>query len=658
MGDKNYRDTKHKRGSDNKNRSGAFANGGRGSGNRSSKPADDYGRGSGSRSSKPADDYGRGSGAGSRKANVIEVNPNAHRSSYGYEGSGRSGRYADDNRRHGRYDTRQPQTGSRQERDYRQPQTGSRQERGYRTPQTAGGQQRDYNRQQGDTRNPQNDTRPKTANGQSGNTRRREKVKIKFHGGIAVACYVLLYIVLFVAHDGYEYLTTDKIATVNIKNDVIDTQAGITNGVIIRDEQVLYSNGEGEVSFVINDKERVKKGTQILQIRNAQQVGEIEANLTNISETILDTQNMRGDLSMFYTDVVKINSQIKTTVENGIFKFTDTGTADIYEMKDSIAKSMNLRSQMMSSESKGSLKEYFDEKTYYEGELSKYVKTLESGRSGVVSYTVDNMESVYNVNTMRSLTYEQVNMKPSEAESFANTQIEEGKPVAKLVTSNDWYIAAYVDNEYAGFLSAGDIKNLYIQQNDTVKTLQMTVDYVNTGNDTTFMIFKSSKDIIEYMDTRNISFKLSDSAKRGLKIPNSAIVSRSYIKIPDIFVKDGYVFLKTEKGTEKTQVSVNTSKAGEGFVYMLFDYAKFSYGDILVDEESAKEHKLSEGDMASIKGIYRANSKAARFYAINDENILSAGGYSILDPELNSGLNQNDIIVVDGENIHENQVVN
>jgi hypothetical protein len=635
MGDKKYRDTGNKRGSDKKSGARTFA---------------DYGKGSssglGARSSRQGADYGRGSG--SRRANVIEVNPNARNRPYGHESYGRGGRYSNDGNRYSR-DSRQAPNESRYSRDSRQAPSANRYTRDSRQAPSA-------NRYSQDNRRLQNGN-PAAAR-QPVSARRAERVKTKFHGGIAVVSVVFMVLILYIVNSVYVYLTTDKIATVKIKNDVIDTQTGTANGVIIRDEQVLYSNGEGEVSFVINDKERVKKGTPILQIRNAEQVGSIEENLATISETIMSTQAKRGDFSAFYSDVVKINSRIKNTVESGIFKFADTGTADIYEMKDSIAKSLNLRSQMMSSESKGSLKEYFDEKTYYEGELNKYVKTLESGRSGIVSYTVDNMESVYSVNTMRNLTFEQVNMKPSGAESFANTQIKEGKPVAKLVISNDWYIAAYVENDYLPPLSAGDAKNLYIQQNDSVKTLEMTVDYINAGTDTTFIIFKSSKDILEYADIRNISFKLSDSAKRGLKIPNSAIVSRSYIKVPDSFVKDGYVLLKTEKGNEKVPVSINTSKAGEGFVYVLFDFAKFSYGDILADEESGGEHKLSEDDLTSIEGIYRANSKAARFYAINTENILSSGGYSILDPLTNSGLNQNDIIVVDGENIHENQIIN
>lgn len=498
----------------------------------------------------------------------------------------------------------------------------------------------------------------------SGNRRRppvkRAVKKTKFHAGTLIATLVTLFMFIYIGGVVYNYINRQTIATVEIKNDVIDTQKGTVYGVIIRHEEVLHSNGEGEVSFILNDKERVKKGTAVLQIRNTANVDYIEKNLMGINETLNDQQNRRSDLSLFYSDAIKINSQIKETVEKSIYKLVGAGTSDIYSIKEAIQKNITLRNQMLLSEDKGSVKDYIEEKTYFENELSKYVKTVESMHSGVLSYYYDKLESVFTIDAMEGLTKEQVSMKPAEIINSSRKLVGVDEPVCRIVTENEWYIAAYVDNEYADGLEKGDVKKLYILKNEVYETVETTVHYTKKGESQTYMIFKSTKNIIDFMDLRNVSFKLIDSAHKGLKVPNTAMVYRTFLRIPNGFVKNGAILRQSETGNEKIDVTVKSgAKSEEGYTYILFDFSKFSMGDVFVAEsEEANTYNLQETDIISLRGVYKANSQTAKFYVIDDEDIVSAGGYSILDPQKNSGLNPHDRIVVDGTNIVENQIIN
>jgi len=490
---------------------------------------------------------------------------------------------------------------------------------------------------------------------------RRKKPKARFHGGNFVSVCLVLYALFLMGNAVYTHLNKQTIATVEIKNDVIDTQKGSINGVIIRREEVLYSNGAGAVDFFVNDKERVKKGAALLQIKDAGHAKDIEKNIADINETLNDYQTRRSDLSSSYSDAQRINAQIKEALEKGLHKFIGTDMSEVYDLKNTIAQNVDMRNQALLSENKDTLKGYMDDKSFYESELVKYVKTVSSPYSGVVSYHLDNMEDFFSFNAIEALTEEQVLMKPSNITYSANKTVEANSPVCKVITGNDWYIAGYADNEYTAGLEVGDAKRLYIHKDDETITIEMTVFYMRAGASKTYIVFKSTKNIIDYMDIRNITFKLTDTAYKGLKIPNSAIVGRTFVKAPEYIVKDGGVLKKTDTGSVRIEVYTNRSKAPPGYVYILFDFSKFAPGDFLLPQaegEDTAAYKIIEDDFLSLNGVYKANNQTASFVCIDDEDVVSAGGYTLLDPDKNPSLNPYDKIVADGSKIYDGQILN
>jgi hypothetical protein len=464
----------------------------------------------------------------------------------------------------------------------------------------------------------------------------------------------------------YFYFNKDPIATMELKVDSIDAQKGVQEGVIIRDEALQSAESAGNLTFVINNRERVMRGSAVAQIIDSAAAAQVQKELEKTNENLSDTQAKRSEFSPFYADSQNLNNEIKALIENDMYKYMGADVSSLSDLRSAVGNKLAQKNEMLSRENSESLKDIIESKFRYESELGKYIKNIYAGSSGLISYNTDGLENVFKIAGMTALTPQQILMKPDKIINRAGAAVSPGDPLFKVVASNRWYIAAYIDETLLiadetppRQLEQGDVKKIYFTD-DASASEESVVYYIGGDNlkpKSRLVIFELTRDILDYIDARNIKFRLNSAVRKGFKLPNTAIVARVAVKVPSDFVEDGFVYKAGQK-TEK--ISLSTLPAPEaGYTYAIFDLSSLRAGDKIIIPESDKTDafEINERDFIQLNGVYRANSGIARFCSVNMEDAVSSGGYTILSEELNPRLAPHDIIVVDSVNISENQIL-
>jgi len=432
----------------------------------------------------------------------------------------------------------------------------------------------------------------------------------------------------------------------------------IFNGIIIRNESVYTAPTAGVVTFSRNDLDRVSRGAEICRIEDGQASEEAAARIEDIERAILRIQERRSDISAFRRDLDNIYLQVKNIVDNRALPSLQTDFSVIYEVKDAITSNMNLRNQIIMNEERGSLSTLVNERQHYENELNMNSEIIYAEESGVLSYVVDGMEGSLTFERLSSLTPEETRMSVDYSQMVRIREVEEDEPVFKVITSNEWYIAAYIPMEYVFDWMEDEPRTIYIQEGGDYSPVDMRIETIIEGDDEYYVLFRSTKNMVDYIHMRDVRFKITDSRHSGYKIPTAAIVDLTLLKVPKEYMIDddgNFLMKRFENGDDR--ISVRSLYSDSDFYYVFQEIGKLELNDeIRRPEEPHTVIKLS--DVQNVKGVYVVNRGFAEFKRITlDPRIPALGEYVVLDPARNPELRLHDRISTDSRTISPQQII-
>ncbi len=483
---------------------------------------------------------------------------------------------------------------------------------------------------------------------------RREK-RQKFTQGKYLIYVVFAFIIIYFAGYGISFSLREDIAFDTIQIGSVDEPKSV-KGIIIRDETVYKSSASGAIVYNVSDNEKVRNGSVVCSIRDEEAVKNLELNLNDINKSIMTMQENRDDLSLFYEDVKKVNSQIKGVVDEEIYNFSTFNIGIINDFKSSVQKKIDTRNQMLLSENRGSLTELAEKKKNQEELIAKNVLTMSAKNGGIVSYYTDGLEETINVSNIDKLTKEQTTM---DTESFdIKTYVSSGDKVFKIVNSNDWYIAAYIPNSYIEGWKPNDWVTVYSENDKTDGKISANIYKLESGESESYVVLKITKDMLDYIDKRSINFEISKSDV-GFKIPLSAVVQKTILKVPKEYVdeNENSVIRVLDGGTKENIIIENSGSDSEGkFVYTLQNDGGLKLGDKLQNPESLEDiYEVKE--VINIQGVYIINSGIAEFKTLNTEGSSENSTHMIVMPENNSKIRLYDRVLTDTSNVEEEEKV-
>ena len=425
----------------------------------------------------------------------------------------------------------------------------------------------------------------------------------------------------------------------------------IFSGTIIRNEKVYTAKHSGFISLNLHNLDIAKKNSIVCSISNKDSIEKLENDLSKINNDILAMQKNRVDISLFQNDIKNANNQIKEIIEKNIYACPQNDFNKINNLIDSVKKNLSLRNQILLTENHGNIKEMDEKKSDIENQIKKNINSIVANQTGIVSYILDGMEQMYTLNKLYSLKPEQLNIKTQTKEILQNNSVNANDSVFKIIESNEWYIVCYIKNQYIKSIEENDSLTIFVEKENDFVPLNIYIEKILPKNkNESYLVMKCTKFVHDYLQTRNVQFKLEDTNRHGFKIPVSAIDKKNLFKIPENFVtKKENTYEVTKKNNEHVPIKIYDSDEN----YYFAESSALKSKDIIISSD--KEYEISQ--TKKIRGIYIANTGIAEFKKINFTEQIPTAGFIIIDPKLNPSIKIYDRIITDIEKINDEQKI-
>ncbi len=345
----------------------------------------------------------------------------------------------------------------------------------------------------------------------------------------------------------------------------INKKAEYTLGYIAQGD--IMKKGNGEISFVrrgetlyapvsgtfvpnVNEGDKVPAGYVIGYITDSSYVGEVEK-LRNLDKVILSMHEMSGLTDTISTsdiaalegadaDIAEYRQQLTDMAASG--RLTDCGDVLVQ-----LTAALNYRNGLIigTESGKTTVAELQEEREALAKSLDTHMKPVVAEQSGIVSFHIDNNEAAENTAfeaisaaqdksqaNGENVTAEQLqaNMQTKTQESHAgalkngatytaNTQIQSGNAVARVITSPDYYIVMTSENDYSAYLG----KTISFTSKDGKYKSEGRILTMNAGNDGKFSAVIKTNNALRasLKETKDVSFDISKTS--GYCVPLSAL---------------------------------------------------------------------------------------------------------------------------------------
>ena len=486
--------------------------------------------------------------------------------------------------------------------------------------------------------------------------RKRMRKKSPHRGVILLLFFVLtIYLVGYL----FIFLTRPSISVETVTYGVIDTPIQL-DGLVIREEYVAKSKREGQVDFFYGENERVKKDSVVCNVKDAETSQVLEGQIAKIDKDILKVQKSRVDISPFKDDIVRVENNILQSVEGFSAKLMGKDFSAIYTLRSGVDASIKQRNEIWMAENVDSLSQLSAEKIKYEEQLSQSKTSVKADKSGILSLIVDGQEEVLTPGNLSNITKEQLKMKSEFQYLSKATGVKAEDAVFKIVTDNKWYLVAYVPLEIASDWGVGASKKLSATLKETEEIFTGVITELDIGEKEAKVIFSVTENVIDVIDVRHLEFRLESDGVKGIKVPNTALVEKTLLKLPIDCITENMgetgALKVSGKNTQFIQLNIAKYDYEEGFVYTMQEIDGMRVGDVILKgaEKDAIEYTVSE--VSTNQGVYTANSSIATFVIVdvigeNKEVSIVRSGNS------NYELRVYDTIISDAKNITEGQKI-
>ena len=444
--------------------------------------------------------------------------------------------------------------------------------------------------------------------------------------GMLIFAAIFVYVIVCV----FMYFRTDHIVGYSVKEGSLSSNS-IYKGIALRTEEIVTTNDAGYVNYFAREGERVGMGNLVYTVDET----------GRLSDYVRASES--GENALSDSDL----SELKTEIVSFTNRFDRTDFSDVYNFKYSVESTVIKLSNYNILENANALND---------ASGTAFINYHYAPMSGIVIYSIDGYEDL----KLEDMTEELFDQKNYEKEHLVNNElVANGDPVYKLSTSEDWSIAIQIDDKK---LEEELIEKEYVEVK-FLKNQYTSWGKVNTYTNEEGNIFASltfTNSMITFCTDRFIDIELLLEDEKGLKIPNSAIVTKEFFIVPKEYLTKGGnsgsdgVLLETldENGNTTINFVATTIYDATDTEYYLDD-SVLRLGNSIVKPDSTEKYEI--GKTGSLDGVYNINKGYADFKQVTV--LYNNEEYSIVKSNTVYGLNVYDYIVLDASTVNDNQFI-
>ena len=457
---------------------------------------------------------------------------------------------------------------------------------------------------------------------------KKEIVKYKSLANFNIGVVVFFIIIIYVAFNIFSYFTKPHIAEYQVHQGTIATNH-IYQGVIVRDETVVYSEYEGYINYYVKNASKVSVNDVVYSIDTKGDVAKAINKAASNSEE-LSNENY---------------ASISSVLDSFVKDYNSNQFSNCYTVFN------NLNTEIAQNVNTNALAELSDKVN--QAELNQTFYKMKSSQDGIIVYEVDGFENY----TIADITTSEINYNGYKSKHlFERTDVKKSEPVFKRINSEDWNIIVPINESLAKELhDRSSIKIRFCKDDFTTNASCNIIKQ----EDRYFMNISLKKAMIRYVNDRFIDIELIMGEKTGLKIPQSAITTKEFFTIPKkYFTKGGDsslpgLMLKHTVDGEDTVKLVNPTLYYETEEFYYVDSEEISDGDVVLMANSQSTYQVGT-DKGTLVGVYNINKGYAVFKQINI--IYENAQYAIVETKTAYGISLYDHIALDAKEIKENQL--
>ena len=451
--------------------------------------------------------------------------------------------------------------------------------------------------------------------------RRRRSINI----GIVIFSIMFIYVAIYV----YIFLTKDHLSIYEVKEGSV-VEDNLVTGLILRDEEVFYSDQAGYVSYFQKEGIRVAKNESIFSIDDNREILDI-----------LVSREEPMELSHQH------NAEFKYKISSFQKKFSNHNFNYVYDFKeDASSTALEVLSTAMIEQG-----QIIEESTGFNFSYDIY----KSPESGIISYHIDGFENLTSDNIYKDL----FNTEYYELTNLRNVEIiSPDNPIYKLIKSEEWtIIVPLTEKQYSNLIEKDSIE--FSIEKSNFKT-RGDLSLFKKANDYYAMI-EMDQYLSNYINDRFLEINLHIEAVEGLKIPLSSIVDKDFYLVPiEYFTLGGD---SGQSGLNKLTFDSETGDVDITFVpttiyyrddiYGYVDTKQFEAGTWIQITGDTDRYQLNLTD--KLTGVYNVNMGYAVFKRI--EPLYKDDEYCIVKKGTEYGLSSYDHIALDSSTAIEQAII-
>ena len=465
--------------------------------------------------------------------------------------------------------------------------------------------------------------------------RKKRKKIVRFPGGLHpnIGTVTFSFIAVYIAFNIYSYLTAVHISHYEVEQGTIEVNTSYT-GLIIRKETVINASQSGRLDYYLKDNTKAGNGTLVCSIDENGNVSE-RLNEQTDSSAVLSEDNL---------------SDIQNSIQDYLSTYQDGSFYSTYNFKS------DLSGKLMEAMNLSALNAIADYTDYAKDNQTFHL--YRAAEPGIVAYYTDGLENV-TVDTIINDYFDQSKYPKSSLKTEG--KVESGQPVYKLITDESWQIVVPIEESMKRELQDGEVVQIKFKEDNMTAWANYAMEQKN-GQD--YLILTLQNSMIRYAYERYIDINIMLDQQTGLKIPNSAITTKSFELVPKSYFTQGngtsnqtglLVERRKDDGnyTEAEFVNVTVYYEDEKEELSYISQSDIKPGDLIVMPGSTQRYEVEK--TAKLKGVYNINKGYAVFRLIDE--IYHNDNYTIVDPATKYGIMLYDHIALDGGAVIEGQMI-
>jgi len=308
-------------------------------------------------------------------------------------------------------------------------------------------------------------------------------------------------------------------------------------GYLVRSEEILYSDGDGILSYSVSESQKVGVGQLVATVYSDSQGIDVQKELDEVEMKLAILNRSSIDTGYLTSDVSKLDEKILESISLSRASTEQKDLSLIAKYKEDLLINMNKRELVTSG--KGDFSEQIEalqaRKSELTASLQNPIASVYSNKTGYFSTLLDGYETVFLPEKLEKMTI-------ADFDSMVNADktVYPATAIGKLITDFDWHTICEVTAEEAESLAEGNkypVTYLYSEGQQLRAILEKKIS--QTDSERVILIFRM-EDVPSGFDyTRSQSIKIILESKTGVSFPSSAL--RMLDGKPGVYIVAGNV---------------------------------------------------------------------------------------------------------------------